>query len=77
MRIQNWQSLVSEAETRGNGFLQGRIYSNQVAQLYMSVWTQMIEEETKHRTAGFIGDSSVRSEDVETEKEAADELLLG
>ena len=43
----------------------------------MSIWTKAVGDETNNKTAGFIDDSSVRSNDVKTEKEAADALKAG
>ena len=71
------KAISEKAETRSNGFLQGPSYSIQVSLLYMSIWTKAVRKETNNKTAGFINDSSVRSNDVETEKEAADPLEAG
>ena len=71
------RAISEEAEVRINGFLQGPSYSIQVSLLYMSIWTRAVEEETNNKTAGFIDDRSVRSNDVETEKEEADALIAG
>jgi hypothetical protein len=74
-RFKIGRAVSTESQTRGNGFLQGPNYSIQIAQLFMAVWTKAVETETNNKTAGFIDDSSVRSNDVETEKEAADAVM--
>ena len=74
-RFKVGRAVSAESQTRANGFLQGPNYSIQIAQMFMAVWTKAIEAETNNKTAGFIDDSSVRSNDVETEEEAAEAVL--
>ena len=69
-RFKVGRAVSAESQTRANGFLQGPNYSIQIAQMFMAVWTKAVEAETNNKTAGFIDDSSVRSNGVETEEEA-------
>ena len=62
------------SKTRGGGYFQGPSYSIQVALACMSVWTRLLESETRCETCGSIDDSSLRTESSLGEDEALTQL---
>ena len=73
-RFKIGKATTATSKTRGGGYFQGPSYSNQVALACMSVWTRLLENETRCKTCGFIDDSSLRTDPFLEEDEALTQL---
>ena len=73
-RFKIGRATTATSKTRGGGYFQGPSYSIQVALACMSVWTRLLEGETRCKTCGFIDDSSLRTDPSLEEDEALMQL---
>ena len=73
-RFKIGKATTAVSKTRGGGHFQGPSYSIQVALACMSVWTRLLESETRCKTCGFIDDSSLRTDSSLEEDEALTQL---
>ena len=71
-RVKVGKAVQTPGNTRGNGFLQGRCSSIEVAVMMMSVWTRAVEKEAQVQTIGFVDDSAVRR-NGKTRRQAVDD----
>ena len=73
-RFKIGKATTAMSKTRGGGYFQGPSCSIQVALACMSVWTRLLECETRCKTCGFIDDSSLRTDPSLEEDEALMQL---
>ena len=73
-RFKIGKATTAVSKTRGGGYFQGPSYSIQVALACMSVWTRLLETETRCKTCGFIDDSSLKTDSSLEEDEALTQL---